>query len=152
MEKVLPEVPGIGGMLLRAYTRIAGSPAHLQAKLLRRLRATSAPTIRQGFRRLPAQQLRDLMALDPAAIYAKVRAPALLVSGAKDLQCNPADAERIAAILGPTAEAVQVPDLTHILRKDPGRHTFLSYARLLKQPMDPEVVSRVGVWLERLRG
>ena len=38
---------------------------------------------------------------------------------------------------------------THCLRKDSGEHTFLSYDRLIKLPLDTEVLDIVGLWLAR---
>lgn len=149
MEAVLPAIPGFGGFIARLMTKVTGSPTSAQRSLIRKLRATSKPVIRHRLSRVTAKSLRELLTLDPPAIYARVKVPTLLVAGGKDLQCDPEDASRIAAIIGPTATAIVIPDLTHCLRKDSGEHTFLSYAQLIKLPLDTEVLDIVGAWLAR---
>ena len=149
MEAVLPAIPGFGGFIARLMTKVTGSPTSAQRSLIRKLRATSKPVIRHRLSRVTAKSLRELLTLDPPAIYARVKVPTLLVAGGKDLQCDPEDASRIAAIIGPAATAIVIPDLTHCLRKDSGEHTFLSYARLIKLPLDTEVLDIVGAWLAR---
>ena len=87
------------------------------------------------------------MALDLPAIYARIDMPALVIGGSKDIQCDPADVARIAAAIGPDATPVVIADLTHVLRKDAGQASFLSYLQLVRQPVEPEVIRRVGEWV-----
>lgn len=147
VETMLRERRGLGGILSRLLFRIVGTPRSTQRKLIDRVMASDAPVIRQGLQKLPARWLRQMLALDSAAIYARVRTPALVLGGGKDLQCSPEDVGRIADTLGELATPVLIEDLTHILRRDPKLASFAAYPRLIRQPMDPEVVRIIGEWI-----
>jgi hypothetical protein len=77
-------------------------------------------------RHAEARSLRELMAIDPAQVYARLAAPTFLLGAANDLQCKPDDVSRIAALLGDKATPHIEPDLTHILRKDEAPPSFLA--------------------------
>lgn len=147
LEEALREMRGPGGAVARLLSLLSGEPVASQRRLIARIKATEEPTFRQGLQRVDAKSLREIMALDLAAIYARVRVPALVMGGSKDIQCNPVDAGRIAAAIGPGATAVVVDDLTHVLRKDAGPPSFLSYLRLIREPVEPEVIRLVGDWV-----
>ena len=139
--------PGWGGRLQRLASRVLGGPVNAQDKLIRRLKTTDEPTFGRGQGRLPSQALREMLAIDVEAVYRAAQVPALLLGGAKDIQCDPGDVERIATVLGRLATTVVVPDLTHLLRRDTGHHTFNSYAALVREPMDVAVCEHVWRWL-----
>jgi alpha-beta hydrolase superfamily lysophospholipase len=147
IETMLRQKRGLAGLLNRTVMTTRFSPRTSQRRLIDKLRTTTVPTFRHGGRALEAGSLRDLLMLDPADIYARVRTPMLLIAGEKDIQCDPRDASRIAALAGVQATAVVVPDLTHILRRDPGPASFATYAGLLAKPVDPEVLRVAGDWL-----
>lgn len=148
MEKAMRAAAGLEGLLNRLMIWIAGSPIRNQRKLIDRLKNGNEKTFRMRSQPVPAKSLRELMAIEPLSVYAEVRCPALVLGGAKDIQCDPADVGRIAEVLGELADPVVVPDLTHILRRDEGEHDFRSYAALISQPMDAEVLSTVSSWLK----
>lgn len=147
LEIALRGAPGIGGWFARLLTRFTGGPVASQRKLLGRLRSSTHESFRVGGQRVPARSLRELIELVPAEIYAAVTVPCLVLGGEKDLQCSPEDVARVAELIGHGARAVVLDDLTHVLRRDAGEHTFLSYAKLIEQPVDPEVVEQVGAWV-----
>lgn len=152
VEAMVAARRGLGGALTRLLMGIFGSPREGQRKVLAKLKTTNTPVIREGLQKLPAKWFREMLALDTAAIYAKVRTPALIIGGGKDLQCNPADVARIAETMGELATPVLIDDLTHILRRDAEPASFAAYARLIRQPMDTEVVKIVGAWLAARKG
>lgn len=131
------------GLLSRALGLVGLAPEKVQRRLIDKIRASTTPTLRHFGQPIAAKSLRELMALDPRVIYAQVDAPMLLIAGDNDIQCDPADASAIAA-LNVHARAVVVPDLTHILRRHPGRASFADYAALARQPIDPEVLALVA--------
>lgn len=147
IETMLRQTRGLAGLLNRAVMAAGFSPRASQRRLIAKLRATTAPTFRNGGRPLEVRSLRDLLMLDPAETYARVRTPMLLIAGEKDIQCDPRDASRIAALAGAQTTATVIPDLTHILRRDPGPASFAAYAELLAQPVDPEVLRIAGDWI-----
>lgn len=146
-DRSLRSTPGLAGLLNRLAMGISGGPIAGQRKVIRRLRQGHEATFRHGTEQVPAKSLREWMAVEPASIYAQLRCPALVLGGAKDLQCDPADVAGIATIMGTLATPLLMPDLTHILRRDAGEHSFRSYAGLIGQPMDAGVLEAVSAWL-----
>ena len=141
--------PGALGMALRLYCRIMGSPITIQRKLIAKLKSTDSDTFRIAFRKVPAKWLRQLLDLDPPAIFRQVECPTLLLGGEKDLQCDPADVPRIAECLkGPVVTRV-IENLTHILRLENGPPSMLGVRRLLQEPVDQAVLVEISSWLEK---
>lgn len=147
LDEALRGMPGPGGVFARLLARVFGGPIAGQRRIIARVKGGEEATFREGLQRVDAKSLREIMALDLAAIYAQVRTQALVIGGSKDIQCNPADVSRIAAAIGAGATGVVVEDLTHVLRKDAGPPTFLSYLRLIREPVEPEVIRLVGEWV-----
>ncbi|OLF12830.1 alpha/beta hydrolase [Actinophytocola xinjiangensis] len=145
------------------FSQLAGSlrgPARVLRPALRRLAArhlarladTTGDVARVGGLRLNARWWREQLAHDPRADLAHIQAPVLALTGEKDLQVDPDDLEVIARLVPGGAETHRVPDLTHILRRDPGRPSVLAYRRQLRKPVEPDVLSGVARWLaDRLR-
>lgn len=146
-EKAIRLMPGLGGWLTRMLIRLTGPPAKHQEKLLARIAGGTETSFRYLGRRIDAKSLRELLAIDPAAIYREVTVPMLVLGGGKDLQCDPADVGTIAAIAGELATPVLIDDLTHLLRKDSEPASLNAYGRLLKQPLDAEMLGIVRDWL-----
>jgi uncharacterized protein len=149
VEDEFRRVPGWGGRLQRAPWAVLGSPVVQQRKLIARLRTSRADSIRILFQKVPAKALRELLDLDVSALFQKVECPLLLIGGQKDVQCPPADAERIAEITPGPAEANVVADLTHVLRCDSGPPSLLGSFALLKKPVEPTVLDLVTDWIQR---
>jgi len=116
-----------------------------QQQNVTKVRATTTDVARIGGRRVNARWQRELLDADPRPAYAALRCPVLAITGAKDLQVDPADLDEIAALTG--AEIVRVPDLTHLLRRDPEAPSLSAYKRLSRQPIDPELLRTIGDWV-----
>jgi len=120
-----------------------------QRKNVAKLRATSTDVARIDGRRINARWHRELLEFDPRPGLAAIHAPVLALTGAKDLQVDPADLDVLAATVAGPVETARIPDLTHILRRDPGPPSIGAYKRLIRRPTDPEVLSRVTDWIAR---
>jgi alpha-beta hydrolase superfamily lysophospholipase len=117
-------------------------------------------TLPMGNQVLPVRWFRSHFELDLRAAAGRVRCPVLAISGAKDAQVPPRDAEvlvdivrRAAAERGESADATAhvLPDLTHILRRSTGSGGPGEYPQLAQQPVDPELRQRIREWLLRHR-
>ncbi|MCB1516164.1 MAG: alpha/beta fold hydrolase [Hyphomicrobiaceae bacterium] len=146
-EEAVVRMRGIGGMLTRLAVRLFGKPSDQQRKLIDRLKSTEGDTFRYRFQTFQARHMRELLALDPEAIYRQVEVPALIIGGAKDAQCNPDDVGKIAGILGARAEAHLLPDLSHLLRNDVGTGSFETYRDQLKRPVEHDVLRLISGWI-----
>lgn len=122
-------------------------PRRIQRRLIDRIRSSDAPTLRHYGTPVVAKSLRELMALDPASIYAQVRVPTLLIGGAKDVQCDPVDVASIATLLGALATPMVMSDLTHVLRRHAGPVDLLMHGRLLSRPVDEELLATACAWI-----
>lgn len=99
LEGELDAMTGASGALRRLLGRALGMTVASQRRAIDRLTASTDRTMRVRLQRVPAHALRELIRLDPPAIFRRVRGPMLLVGGEKDLQCDPADVGRIAAAI-----------------------------------------------------
>lgn len=116
------------------------------------IESSTTDVVVRRFQKIPAKHLREMLALDPAAAYARVTRPLLAISGESDLQCNPEDAARIAKTVRSPVEHHLVPNVTHVLHLDEGAPSILGTAKLLEQPLAPRVLELVADWLTRQVG
>ena len=122
--------------------------ANQQRKTLDRLKASTADVTRMQGARVNAKWFRESMAFDPKPALAAVTAPVLAITGDKDLQVDPADLDVIAATARGPVTTRLVPDLTHILRRDPAAPSVRAYRALVKQPVDGVVLSDISTWID----
>ncbi|MEU4984327.1 alpha/beta fold hydrolase [Streptomyces sp. NPDC021969] len=127
----------------------------LGERVLARVKRTRTDVARIAGLRVNARWMREMLVHDTRDDLAAVPAavPVLAVTGDKDVQVPPADLDEIRRLVpGGDTEIHRVPDLTHVLRRDTGRPTLRSYRRLLREPVDAELLTLVATWLEaRLR-
>ncbi|MEV4313838.1 alpha/beta fold hydrolase [Actinocrispum sp. NPDC049592] len=123
----------------------------LAARQLNRLATSTTDTIRIGGARMNARWWREQLAYDPRPDLARIKVPVLAITGDKDVQVDPGDLDVITQ-LAPGAETHRVPGLTHVLRRTDGPATVFAYRKLLRDPVDHEVLTHVARWLaDRLR-
>ena len=114
---------------------------------IRKLKATTHDVARIQLQKVNAKWMREFIDYDPKVALAAASAPILAITGAKDVQVDPADLPVIAATAR-HAQSLEVPDLDHILRHEPKpfsnpRH----YGKQAKQPIDPRVTAAILDWL-----
>jgi pimeloyl-ACP methyl ester carboxylesterase len=146
-RQIAPTLPAPVRALLRLLR------TDLEAKVAAnhaRIRATTTDTARVGGARLNARWLREFLAHDPRTDLERLTVPVLALTGAKDLQVPADDLEVIAATVPGPVETHLVPDLTHTLRRQPGRPSLRAYRTELRQPVDPEVLETVVGWCRRV--
>ncbi|MFD7060010.1 alpha/beta hydrolase [Streptomyces sp. NPDC059906] len=139
-----------GGM--SAPVRLLRRPlGALGERVLARVKRTRTDVARIAGLRFNARWMREMLVHDTRDDLAAVPAtvPVLAVTGDKDVQVPPADLDEIRRLVpGGDTEIHRVPDLTHVLRRDTGRPTLRSYRRLLREPVDPELLALVATWLQ----
>lgn len=148
MQSFYQTAPGIGGWIGRILLRLSGGALKSGQRLVARVRASEKRVLWHMFQRMPARWIREMLALDPPALFAEICCPTLVFVAGNDLQCPPQDGEAIAGMIGAQARLVVVPSLSHILRIEGEAKGFAGYAEQIKRPMAPEVLQSVGVWLE----
>jgi uncharacterized protein len=90
--------------------------------------------------------LREYMTHDPCPDLACIDRPVLAVTGSKDLHVDPADVARIGRLVTGPFDGEVPPDLTHILRRDPGPPGLSRYRAQLTRPIDGWVTERIVAW------
>ncbi|WP_371782328.1 alpha/beta hydrolase [Streptosporangium subroseum] len=124
----------------------------LAERQLARIKTTGTDVTRVVGMPMNARWMRELLGHDPRPDLANIRVPVLAITGGKDVQVDPADLDEIRRLVPGEVEAHRIPDLTHLLRRDPGRPSARSYPRLLRRPVDADLLAQVAGWLaHRLR-
>ena len=141
--QIAPTLPRPVRMLLRLFrVDLAKKVAANHA----RIRATTTDVARIGGARINARWTREFMAHDPRTDLARIAAPVLAITGAKDLQVPPSDLEAVATSVPGDVETHLLPDVTHTLRRQPGRPSLGAYKKELREPVDAEVLRTVVRW------
>ncbi|GIJ76594.1 hypothetical protein SAMN05443287_108110 [Micromonospora phaseoli] len=96
--------------------------------------------------RLTDRWLREYLAHDPGPDLAVIDRPVLAITGGKDVQVDPADVSRIGRLVTGPFDGEVPPDLTHLLRRDPGQPGLWRYRAQLRGPMDGWVTERIAAW------
>ena len=115
-----------------------------------RIKATTTDVARIGAARVNARWTREFMAHDPRADLRRISVPVLALTGAKDLQVPAADLDTVAALVPAEVTARPIPDLTHTLRRRPGRASLSAYRKELREPVDPQLLATVVDWCRRV--
>ena len=148
-RRIAPTLPAAVRGLLRLFR------VDLEKKVAanhERIKATSTDVARIGGARLNARWHREFMAHDPREDLRRITVPVMALTGAKDLQVDPADLEVIAAsVLGGTTIHL-APDVSHTLRRQPGPPSLNAYKKELREPVDPRVLGAVVRWCREVTG
>lgn len=148
LEKVTQALPRWQKFLIKfLHINLAQS----QKKLLDKVKKSSADTLRvKLFSKLNAKWLREFADYDPS-IYAHnvLTVPLLAITGEKDLQVPPSDVSSLAEIVSSPIDTKIIPDLTHVLRRDFGTPSISNYLKLVRNPIDPELLSLISTWIKQ---
>jgi len=145
--RVVQSLTGFSAFLIKLL-RI--DPLKAQAKQLERIKQSREDVLRvQLLTKINAKWMREMLVYDPAADLSKIASPVLALTGTKDLQVDPGNLELMARLVNAPFQAHAVPDVTHILRADPGNPSLSNYREQAKRPVDPRVVELILEWLER---
>jgi uncharacterized protein len=117
-----------------------------------RIRATTTDVARIGGARINARWTREFMAHDPREDLRRIKVPVLALTGAKDLQVDPADLQVIAATVPGGATTQLLPDVSHTLRRQPGPASLGAYKKELRGPVNPDVLGSVVTWCREVTG
>ncbi|WP_218135726.1 alpha/beta hydrolase family protein [Nonomuraea jiangxiensis] len=118
----------------------------LAARMVAKVKATTGDVARVYGMRIGARAYREFLTYDPRKDLADVRVPLLAITGDKDVQVDPDDLDLIAELVPGPVETRRFPDLTHLLRRDPGPATQRTYGEQYRRPVDPGLVADVATW------
>lgn len=146
-DAIEPTLPAPVRLLLRLLrVDVSAKATKTHDKLLR----TTTDTAWVGGAKLNAKWFREFLLHDSAADLRGLDLPVLAVTGTKDLQSPPEDALRIGELVGDSAEAHVLADVTHTLRRQDAAPSLRHYKREVRRPLDPEVVGLVVDWARRV--
>lgn len=149
IERELPSVPGLLGILLRLLNTVTGPYGKKMRALLTHVRTLEGGTVRLGASRVSAVWLRELIELDVSSLYRGIPCPVLLLSGEKDLQCTPESAEELAQLVPSHAEHHVVKDMIHHLSACEGAPALFDLRDIDSLPLSPDLLSHLQDWLTR---
>ncbi len=144
--RVIDTLTGFNAFLIRLL-RIDALKS--QAKQLEKIKRSTKATYRIQLRRFNAKWMREFLAYDPAPDLARIQVPVLAITGAKDIQVDPANLETMTNLVKTPLETHVVPDVSHLLRRVDGPGGLATYKKQVKRPVDARVLSLVGEWVER---
>lgn len=146
--------PGADALRRQAQLIAGGLPAPLRRPLqalftwyLAKVKATSTDAARVAGIPVNARWLRELLDHDPRPDLTAIHVPVLAITGDKDIQVDPADLDDINRLVPGGAETHRISDLTHLLRREPGRPSLRTYPRQLRRPVDPDLLTQITAWL-----
>ncbi len=146
-QKVAQGLGGFNGWLIRT---LHIDVLKAQRKQLERIKNSTKNSLRiQILAKVNAKWMREFMAYDPSEDLSRIRVSVLAITGAKDIQTDPADLKRMADLVRSDFEYHELSDLTHILRREEGPPTLSTYKKQVKRPTDPRVLDLVSDWLRR---
>lgn len=148
-QQIAPTLPKAVRAVLRL---LRTTPEKQQRKALRKITATDGDVARVQGVRMNAKWFREFLAFDPMPLLARITVPVLAITGEKDLQVDPDDLDVIAATVAGPVTVDRVPNLSHILRRDPNPPTLGDYRRQMRQPVDPVVLEGIAHWITGLAG
>ncbi len=152
MQRHIERAPGISGWFGRIHARLGGGVQAGNRRLIARVRGSEKAVMRQGLRRVEARWIRELLHLDPAALFAAVECPALVLVAGNDWQCPPADGAEIARIIGEGAQLTVIDGLSHLLRIEGAVRGYAGYGEQLSRPVAPQVLAAVTGWIAARAG
>ena len=121
-----------------------------QQKQLDKIKKSNKNSYRvRGVVKLNAKWFREFMAYNPADDLPKIQVPVLALTGSKDIQVAPADLGQMAGLVKAEFETHLLPDITHLLRVEPGEPTLSTYKQQITQPVDKSVLLAVSEWLRK---
>jgi pimeloyl-ACP methyl ester carboxylesterase len=116
------------GLLAGGLRRTWQDPARVTDAVLDRYRA---PLRRPGWEHALVEMTRATERLDLASRLHRVDVPAVVVTGAGDRIVRPADAERVASLLGGPVTCTTVPDAGHLVHEEQPAAVLEALAPLL---------------------
>jgi uncharacterized protein len=124
-----------------------------QARARNRILASTRDVARVGLQRLPARWFREFIAYDPRPDLSKIACPVLAITGAEDVQADPADVAEIGRLARAPFTGSTPEGIGHLLRRTEGVPGLAGYQVQMKQPVDAQLVEEVARWLlQRLAG
>lgn len=141
IAEALPVFPRTILRLLRVDLR------EQQRKSVKKILATTQDVVRMQGRRVNARWMREFLTFDPLPFLASLKMPVLAVTGEKDLQVDPADLDIIARTAPGPVAIHRVPDMSHLLRRDPKSASLTDYKRQVRLPTDPEISALIVNWV-----
>lgn len=147
MAEMVDKMPGARGVVARLFARMRGGIPKGQRRLIDRIKRSDDDSFRLKGQRVPAKMLRGLFAHDLKSWIEKIQIPVLAISGSKDIQCLPGDANMIKEMAQGPVESHCLSDLTHILRTDSAPASFDRYKDLMAEALDPRVAQLCVDWI-----
>jgi alpha-beta hydrolase superfamily lysophospholipase len=117
-----------------------------------KIRATTTDVARIGGVKINAKWSREFLDYDPRPDLTRLHVPVLAVTGSKDLQVDPDHLAVIADTVPGPVQTWLAPDVTHLLRTQPGTPSLRAYKEEVRRPVDPAVLDRVTGWLRGQAG
>ena len=119
-------------------------------KAMAKLKETSTDVARLGLlAKVNAKWMREFLAYDPSADLGRIRVPILAITGADDVQTDPADLDRMHYLVRAPFESHHISGVSHLLRDTHGQKGISGYKEQVTRPVDSRVLRAIANWLDR---
>jgi len=119
----------------------------IQDKRLAQLKTTQGDVARIQFVKVNARWFREFLAFDAADALRQVVVPVIAITGAKDIQVDPADVALMEDLVATDFVGFVPRDVTHLLRRDAGPAGLKTYRKQVKRPVDRRLLEMVSGWI-----
>jgi pimeloyl-ACP methyl ester carboxylesterase len=144
--QVAGKLKGLNGWIVRTFHI---DVLKAQQKQFDRINSSTKDWLRiQPFMKINAKWFREFMAYDPTADLSKTTMAVLAITGTKDIQVDPADLERMAALVKAPFESHLIKNMTHMLRIEDGEAILSNYKEELKKPVEKEIPEITARWIK----
>ena len=144
--QIVPNIRGFNARLIRLL-RIDIRKA--QIKQFEKIKRSKKDWYRQLNVKINAKWMREFLSYSPCDDLGNIHVPVMAITGSKDIQVNPADLNIMAGLVGGEFEGHLLPEVTHLLRADPGKPTTATYPEQVKRPLDARLLELISEWLHR---
>ena len=152
----ISKIKGFQGTLLRWIVRVTKQEKKA-AKLIEKVKQSDKDVIRLlGIIPLNAKWMREHFDYDVMHTLPDVRCPVFAVTGDRDIQVIPDDAQRLAAAAGGPATWSIIPNMNHILQTYDAtqNHTYMKlmheYLSNPNKNTHPELITQLVTWFSQI--
>jgi pimeloyl-ACP methyl ester carboxylesterase len=138
------EVPWPVRFVLRLLGR---TPQGEVARTCAKLKASTGDVARIYGIKVNARMWREYFGYDPKPDLAAIQVPLLAITGDNDLSVDHDDLDVIAELVPGPVDIRRIPDLTHLLRRDPNPASPRAYRQQYRRPVDPGVLEETAKWV-----
>ena len=106
--------------------------------------------------KINAKWIREHKKFTVDTVLSQADCPVLAITGSKDVQVYPEDAQRMGDIIKSPFEYHIIPDMNHLLRKQSEPASIMAikkiYKKAVQMPLEPQLIEIINNWMRKFLG